>query len=254
MRPMSTTGHSTRPATSASRRGVLDHFETGGEGLVRRVLPDGVGAFLGRQDDAGAFQPGLVVVEGGHAEPAGGHEAVALGGVGGCDAVDVERDDLGTVLAGQDAEDRAERADPAERAVAPAHRLRPGERADGGFEHLGHDHGGGAAGAGDLGDVDLSLPVFGDGQLVLRQPGGAQETGERLFGGIDAGALALLGGGGALLGQAVEREGQAARGAMGDGPGVGQAGLDQAVGHELLADPRRRGAASGPGSPRRRVR
>ena len=50
--------------------------------------------------------------------------------------------------------------------------------------------------------------------------------------GVGAGALALLAGVGGAVGEAGEREGQAARRGEGGGVGVGEAALDQAVGDE----------------------
>ena len=133
-----------------------------------------------------------VVVEGGDGEGLGGVEAVAAGGVAGGDAVDLEGDDLGAGLAGQDAEDRVERADPAQRAGAPAHRLRPGEVADRRLDGLGDDLGGGAARAGGDGEEDAGLLVVALLELVAGEAGGAQEAFEGGGGGVGARALALL--------------------------------------------------------------
>ena len=147
MSPRSVTGHSVRPAFSARRPGSSTSVEAAGEGELGGVVGDPRGALGGVEDDEGAGEFRAVVVEGGDGEGLGGVEAVAAGGVAGGDAVDLEGDDLGAGLAGQDAEDRVQRADPAQGAGAPAHRLRPGEGADDGLDGLGDDLGGGAAGA-----------------------------------------------------------------------------------------------------------
>ena len=121
-----------------------------------------------------------VVLEGGDGEGVGGVEAVAAGGVAGGDAVDREGHHLGAGLAGEDAEDRVQRADPAQGAVAPAHRLRPGEVADDRLDGLGDDLGGGAAGAVDDGEEDVALLVGADLELVAGEAGGAEEALDRL--------------------------------------------------------------------------
>ncbi len=140
---------------------------------------------------------------------------------------------MGAVLGGQDAQDGVQRADPFQGAGAPAHGFGPGEVADRGVEDFGDDFGGGAAGFGDRGEPDLALLVVAGFELVFGEAGRAQEAVEGLFGGVGAGAFAFLLGGGAFGGQALDREGQAARGVESAGAGVGQAGLDQTVGDEF---------------------
>ena len=125
-----------------------------------------------------------------------------------------------------------QRADPAQGAVAPAHRLRPGEVADGGLDGLGDDLGGGAAGAVDDGEEDVALLVGAGLELVAGEAGGAEEAVDRLRGGVGAGALALLAERGGAVGEALDGEGQAARRREGGGVGVGEAALDEAVGDE----------------------
>ena len=127
-----------------------------------------------------------------------------------------------------------QRAHPPQAARPPPHGLGPGEIADRRLEHLGHDVGGGAAGLGDGGVPDLALLVVAGLQLVAGQAGGAQEPLQRGIGGVDAGALAVLMRGGAGGGQALDCQGQAARRAEGTGAGIGQAGLNQAIGHQAL--------------------
>ena len=212
--------------------GVVDEVEAGSEGELSGVVGDPVGAVGRVEEDVGAFEPGGVVLEGGDGEGVGGVEAVAAGGVAGGEAVDGEGDGLGAGLAGQDAEDRVERADPAERAVAPAHGLGPGEGADGGLDGLGDDLGGGAAGAVDDGEEHVALGVGAGFELVAGEAGGAEEAVDGLLGGVGAGALAFLALARGGFGEAFDGEGQAARRREGGGVGVGEAALDEAVGDE----------------------
>ena len=180
----------------------------------------------------GAAKPGLVVLEGGDGERVGGVEAVAAGEVAGLQAVDLDGDGLGAGVAGEDAEDGLERADPAEGAVAPAHRLRPGEGADCGLDGLGDDLGGGAAGLLDDGEEDVALLVGAGLELGAGEAGRAEEAVDGLLRGVGAGTLALLAAAGGGLGEAFEGERQAAGRGEGGGVGVGEAALDQAVGDE----------------------
>ena len=212
--------------------GVVDEIEAGGEGELARVVGDAGGAGLRVEDDVGAGELGLVVLEGGDGEGVRGVEAVAAGQVAGGDAVDLEGDDLGAGLAGEDAEDRVQRADPAQGAVAPAHGLRPGEGADGGLDGLGDDLGRRAAGAVDDGDEDVALLVGAGLELGAGEAGGAEEAVDGLGGGVGAWALALLAEAGGAVGEAGEGEGEAAGRGEGGGVGVGEAALDEAVGDE----------------------
>ena len=166
----------------------------------------------------------------------------------------VEGDDLGAGLAGEDAEDGVERADPAQGAVAPAHGLRPGEGADGVLDGLGDDLGGGAAGRSM---TATRMSPFLSGRVsssVAGEAGGAEEAVDGLGGGVGARALALLAEVGRAVGEAGEGEGQAAGRGEGGGVGVGEAALDEAVGDEAAQVLGRLSAASGRGFPRRRVR
>jgi hypothetical protein len=179
------------------------------------------------EEDVLALQLVAVVGEVLHREGlAGAEEAVAFGGVAGGDAVDLERDH-GAVEQG---DDPLQRADPAQRPGAPAHRLGPGEGADDLVDHLGDQVGGGAALAADHGEQD-AVPL---GELVAGQAGLAQEAVQRLFRGVGAGALELLlavrrGGG-----QTLDHEGQAARAGEGGEGVIRQAGGLEAVGGHPL--------------------
>ena len=232
MRPRRVTGHSVRPAFSARRPGSSTSSRPAAKASWAGVVGDAVGAGLRVEDDVGAAELRLVVLEGGDGEGVGGVEAVAAGRLPAAMPSIVEGDDLGAGLAGEDAEDRVQRADPAQGAVAPAHRLRPGEGADGGLDGLGDDLGGGAAGAVDDGDEDVALLVGAGLERVAGEAGGAEEALDRLGGRVGARALALLAEPRGAVGEAGEGEGQAAGRGEGGGVGVGEAALDEAVGDE----------------------
>ena len=213
---------------------VGDHLPPGGEGEVLGGLPDG-GLTLGRvQNHVSAFQFHGIVVEAGHREAGGTKETVACGGVGGQNALEGEGDHGGTGLVNQQAEDGVQRADPAQGAAAPAHGFGPGEIADGGFQHLGDDRRGAAARLFDHGEVNLRLFVVAEFQLVAVKAGRAQEAVEGSGGGVGARAFALLAHRAAFGTQAVDAQGQAARCRKRTGRGIGQASLDQTVGHQFL--------------------
>ena len=134
MRPSSGTGHSTRPVTSSSRPGIVDHGQAARGGQPRRCPSAITPPALGGIDDArGARAASSAQSAPRHGERAGGEEAMALGQVAGGQPVpvivavaQVERHHRAV----EQAEDAAQRADPGEVAgAAPAHRLRPGEAA-----------------------------------------------------------------------------------------------------------------------------
>ncbi len=127
---------------------------------------------------------------------------------------------------------RVQRADPAQGAVAPAHRLRPGEVADHRLDGLGDDLGGGAAGALDDGEEDVALLVGAGLERLAGEAGRAQEALDRGGRRVGARALPLLALARRVLGEAFEREGEAAGRREGGGVGVGEAARDEAVGHE----------------------
>ncbi|MNE45987.1 hypothetical protein D3C80_1403050 [compost metagenome] len=151
---------------------------------------------------------------------------MALGHVAALDAVHLERNHR-PVEQGQNALDRPH---PAQGSGAPAHRLGPGEVADDVVDALGHDLGGRAALAADLGEPDA---VALD-QLVLRQAGLAQEAFQRLRGGRGFRALQLFIAVGRGGGQAVDDQRQAARPGIGGQRIPGQAGGLQTVGGHAL--------------------
>ena len=66
--PISTTGHSTSPATSSQQRLVLDQLEALREGEVARVVADDVAAPLRIEHHLGLLERGDVIVEAPHPE------------------------------------------------------------------------------------------------------------------------------------------------------------------------------------------
>ncbi len=214
---------------------VLDQFQPAREGDLLRVVPQRLGPFVRGQDHLGALQLGLVILEARDLERGDAHEAVAARDAARLDAVDLERDDgCLTRVVGEDAQDRVQRTDPAQAARAPAHGLGPGEGADGLFQLLGHDRGGGAAFGDDGGVVEGALLVLALLELVARHAGAAAEALDRLVGRTHLGAAAFLAQGGRMGGEALQREREAARRGEGARAGVCQARLDQPVGHRLL--------------------
>ena len=211
---------------------VGDDFPAAGKGEIGGLLPDR-GLTLGWvKHDLGAQQLGRVIVKAGNPDRVGGHEAVAARGVAGGDAVHGQRHGLRPRRVGQDAQDSVQRPHPAQAAAAPAHRLGPWKIADRGFQNLGHDLGGAAAGALDDREIRLALFLGAALQLVQRQAGRAQETLDRLFGRVRAGALAFLAHGFGFRGQPLDRQHQPARRRKRPGRYIGQPGLDQPVGDQ----------------------
>ena len=216
------------------KAGVVDQIEPRGERELGRVVGDGLGPRGRIEDDVGALQLFGVVLERGHREFVGRVEAVAARGIAGRQPVDDQRHGLGAALAGQDAEDRVQRPDPAQGPVSPAHRLRPREPAHRRLDGLGDDLGGGASRLLDDGEEHVALLVGPGLEPVAGQAGGPQEPLDRLVGCVGARPLALLPQRGRALGQALERQRQAARRGEGGGVGIGEAALDQPVGDEPL--------------------
>ena len=213
---------------------VLDNFKALGKGHVGGIVPDVLGAFPGRKDHVRALQFRGVIVEGGDLERRAAHEAVALRGAAGADAVDFQVDHVFAALVAHHAEDAVQGAHPAQAARAPAHRLGPREAAHGLFELLGHDGLGLAARGGDGGVVEGALLVLALLELVAGDARAAHEAFERLVRRADLRAAALFLQGGAFGGQPLDRQAEAARRVEGRGGGIGQTGLDQTVGHHLL--------------------
>ena len=127
-----------------------------------------------------------------------------------------------------------QRPHPAHRATAPAHRLGPGEVADGRLKHLGHDFGRRTPGFLDGGEIDRAFGGVAFLKLIAGQARAAQEALDRLVGRTNLGAFAFLADGGAFRQQPLDRQRQAARRGQGSGPGIGQTSLDQTIGDPLF--------------------
>ena len=221
---------------------ILDQFEPGREGEVPGVGRDDLLAAVGIEHDLRPLQARDIVVEAADRDRAGRVEAVAIGGVAGGDAVDLEGDDLRILgLGAEGAEDRVQWTDPAQagaggRGLAPAHRLRPGEGAD----HRRHDLGDGRnrllPGLLDDRDVRVALlRIADDGRFVERGEAGSLE--EALHRGVrraDARPLALLADIAPAHGEASDGERQPARRGEGFRALIDQAALDQRIGDKLL--------------------
>ena len=160
--PISTTGHSTRPATSSSSpSSSTSSSPARRRGSSRRR--DDLAPPLRIEHDLGLLELGHVVVEPAHRDRRRREEAMAAGRVAGCDAVDRKRHDvrlLGLRPEGRD--DRMQRPHPVER--ARLRRCSP-QRIDFGhgklLNDLGHDFGDhldrGAARLLDHRDVEVAL-------------------------------------------------------------------------------------------------
>ncbi len=139
------------------------------------------------------------------------------------------------------ADDRLQRADPAQRAGpgrchAGTHRLRPGEIADDIRHRLGDDLFGGTARLDDMGDVEVALlRVAMDVRLADRGKAGAtQEAFDRLLVGVGARTLALFANIGGAGVEAADVKRQPARCPVLARPLIGQARFDQGIGQQLL--------------------
>ena len=229
-----------QPGHLGQQAGILHQLVALGEGEVLGVGQDDLPAPLRVEHDLGLFELGGVVLEPAHLERLRRHEAVAARLVAGRDAVDREGDDVGVFgLRPEGGDDGMQRPHPAERAglgraLAPPHRLRPGERP----HHLGHelaDHlDGRPARLLDHRHVEVALLVGLDRGLLDRlEPGGAHEALDRAGGGADARTFLLLLHVGLPDRHALHREREAARGDEGLGALINETRIDQPVGDQL---------------------
>ena len=200
---------------------VFDHLHPGGKGKVLGGLPDGLFPLGAVKDHMGAFQFRGVIVKIVNGEAAGREEAMARCGVSGRDVIDGDGDNPVAFVIRQTAEDRVQRADPAQLTAAPAHGFGPGEGADGGFQHLGDDLLGPAAGFFDHRKEGFALFIGAAFQLVQRQAGGAQEAVDGLLRRGGGRALAFLAGGFRFRRQTLDGEREATGGGEGAGGSIG---------------------------------
>ncbi len=214
----------------------MDDAEALREGEVVGVGADDVLAAVEVEHDPGLLQRRDVIVEAADADRRGGEEAVAVGGLAALDGVGLERDDDGLVVVGAEGRgDGADRPHPGEAAMAPLHRLGPGEIGDDARQDIGQEPGGLGALLFDDGDVGVALFGVGDDFGVGKggKAGGAQESVDRGLRRADARALLFLAQIGRARRNARNGKGQAARRGEGAGPLIEQAGLDQRVGDGL---------------------
>ena len=203
---------------------VLHEAEPGLGGQRGGARADQAGALVRVDDDVAGAQLLDVVRRRPDRDRAGMVEAVADGSRAALDADDRARHHA---LAEQ-RDDAVQRADPAQalgglRRRAPAHRLGPGKGADDSRDRLGEHVGGGTAGT-----LDHREPgAVALGQLVLRQPGLAQEAFQRLRGRGNARSLGLFRDGGRPDRQPARDQRKPAWRGVGDGLGGGEARLGE---------------------------
>ena len=167
---------------------------------------------------------------------------MAPGHIPGFDAVDLERDDLGSVVRdGERADDPAQGPDPAQRVglrrrCAPAHRFRPRKRADDRGDDLGDRVFGRAARLLDHRDIELALLRVGHDRRIFDslEARALQKALDRRVRRADARALSLLAQIGLGGRQADDMQGEAARGDEALRALIEEVALDQRVGHQAL--------------------
>ena len=220
---------------------VLDQLIALRESRVLGVGADDVHAPRGVEHDLGGFKLGDVIVEAAHLNFAGAEEAMAARDVAACDAIDIERHhDRLLGLGAESRDDRMQGPHPGQRAGfrrlrAPAHRLRPREAAHDFRNHHGQQIERGLAFLLGDGDVEVALLVGLHRRLIdRRQTGGAQKTGDRLFGRADLGAFAFFLEIGRARRHALHGQRKTARRGESLGAFVSEPGRDQPVGDHFL--------------------
>ena len=217
---------------------VLDEGELGFRRTLARFRQDALGAGGRLEDHLLCFQRLPVVGEAlDHDRLAAAEEAMPARGIAARHPFDLEGHDLAV----EEAEDRLHGAHPARRALAPAHGLGPGELAHHLRHQLGDDLGSGAAGLMDRGDVIIALLGILDDLRVLDGPeaGGLEETGDRVIGRADTGALPLLADLGRFCRQPLDGERQPPRGSENFRRAALDTGRLQAFEHQPLQGFRR---------------
>ena len=211
--PISTTGHSARPAFSASSASssISSSLALLASSAACSLISSVRSAALSI-DGVGGELVG-VVLEARDREFVVAVEAVAARGGAAFDARDLERHDLAV----ERADDGLQRTDPLEGVRAPAHGLGPGEFRQHARHDVGGDVGCRAAGLVDAGDVVIALLVVLDDFRVgeRSEAGSFQKALHGLLGRADARTLAFLGHARRLLGHILDRQRQAARGREG---------------------------------------
>ena len=180
-----------------------------------------------------------IVLEAAHGNRRRRHEAVAIGGLAGLDAVDGEFHHVGLFgLQAEGGDDGMQRPHPLQRAwprraLAPAHRFRPREGADDHRQHLGEHVQRGAAGLLDQRDIEIALlGIALDLCLIDRgKPGGLEKARDRRVRPADARSPALFLQVGLPRRNAVHRQRQPPRRRE-----RLRAFIDQPLGDELVGD------------------
>ena len=148
-----------QPCHFGQQPGVWHQFQSGGKGGILGGLQDGSLALCRVQHNESAFQFGGIIVKAVHRNHTGGHETVAARGVARRDTIDGQRNHGAARLIRQLAQNRMQRAHPAQGTIAPAHGFGPWESADRVFQHFGNDQGCGTSGLFDDGVKRFALFV-----------------------------------------------------------------------------------------------
>ena len=221
---------------------ILDELEPAGEGEVLGVGEDDRLAAVGVEHHLGLPQRVDVIVETADMDRPGRHETMAPGHIAGLDAVDLERDDLGSVVRnGERADDPAQGPDPAQRVglrrrCAPAHRFRPRKRADDRGDDLGDRVLGFAARLLDHRDIELALLRVGRDRRILDslEARALEKALDRRIRRADAGTFSLLAQIGLGGRQADDMQRQAPGGDEALRALIKEVALDQRVGDQAL--------------------
>ena len=216
---------------------IGDDGETVREGEVVGVGADDVLAAVEVEHDLGLFEGGRIIVEAADPDRRRSEEAVTESGLAGLDGVGGEGDHHRVfVLAAESGGDGADGTHPGQPAMAPLHRLRPGEGIDDARQDGGEEARGFGALLLDHGDVGVALLGIGlDFRLLDRaQAGGFQEAVDGGLRGADARALLFFLEVGRAGRDAGDGERKAARRDEGAGAFVEQPGVDEGVGDGLF--------------------
>ena len=188
-------------------------------------------AILGRKNDAGIFQLRHIILVARDREGFGRMKAMAARAVAARDAVDLERHHRTF----EHAQDRMQRAHPAQLPRPPAHGFGPRERADDVRHNVGNDIGGLAALVKNKGHIKRALLILADLACVERgEPRRFEEPVDRALGRPHLGALLFLGAVRLLKRQAFEQQRKTARPCKAFGGARNNTGLAQLFDHEAL--------------------
>ena len=225
-----------QPGDLGEQTGILQQFVALRESEVLGVGEDHVGAPRRVEHHLGRFELAEVIVETAHLEHSRRHEAVAARFVASGDAVNFERHDIRLLgLRSEGGNDRMQRPHPGEPARAPAHRLRPRERAHHLGDHLGQHVERGPALLLDGRHVEVALLVgLHLGLLDRLQAGRLEKAGDGALRRADARAFLFFLAVGLAHRHAVHRKREPARRGEGLGALVDEAGRHQTVGDDLF--------------------